>query len=118
MLRSHFSKKKKTKKRRVLIKVSPETWLSMAYNSFLREVEQFQRCICQIPLVVANFNDEVASDGSPLTPSRALTLNSGVTEVGSDRALAQFSAQNICVSCSVSMAVFWRNRFPLRLTFA
>ncbi|XGW20367.1 hypothetical protein V3C99_003848 [Haemonchus contortus] len=39
----------------------------------------------------------LAPDGSPMNPPRALTLSGGVTEVGSDRALAQFSAQNICL---------------------
>ncbi|KAK5973409.1 hypothetical protein GCK32_021321 [Trichostrongylus colubriformis] len=33
-----------------------------------------------------------------MNPPRALTLSGGVTEVGSDRALAQFSAQNICLN--------------------
>ncbi|KAK6025995.1 Ras association domain protein [Ostertagia ostertagi] len=42
----------------------------------------------------------LAPDGSPMNPPRALNLSGGVTEVGSDRALAQFSAQNICVSLS------------------
>ncbi|KAK5965334.1 hypothetical protein GCK32_010577 [Trichostrongylus colubriformis] len=40
----------------------------------------------------------LAPDGSPMNPPRALTLSGGVTEVGSDRALAQFSAQNICLN--------------------
>ncbi|KAK6026488.1 Ras association domain protein, partial [Ostertagia ostertagi] len=39
----------------------------------------------------------LAPDGSPMNPPRALNLSGGVTEVGSDRALAQFSAQNICL---------------------
>ncbi|WKX91607.1 hypothetical protein Q1695_009994 [Nippostrongylus brasiliensis] len=39
----------------------------------------------------------LAPDGSPLNPPQALSLSGGVTEVGSDRALAQFSAQNICL---------------------
>ncbi|KAJ1349106.1 hypothetical protein KIN20_004555 [Parelaphostrongylus tenuis] len=37
-------------------------------------------------------------DGSTLLPHKFLTLCSGVTEIGSDRVLMQFSAQNICLS--------------------
>ncbi|RCN23915.1 FHA domain protein [Ancylostoma caninum] len=32
-----------------------------------------------------------------MNPPRSLSVSGGVTEVGNDRALAQFSAQNICL---------------------
>ncbi|KAE9419683.1 hypothetical protein Angca_005007, partial [Angiostrongylus cantonensis] len=46
---------------------------------------------------ILGYLDEIYSDGSALLPHKFLLLCCGVTEIGSDRVLMQFSAQNICV---------------------